>query len=205
MIQIEYLPTSSLNAAPYNPRKMPDEQMARLMRGIEAFGLVDPIIVNQATGNIVGGHQRVEAAKRLKLAQVPVVHVSLDRDQEKALNLALNKISGEWDLDALRDILGDLSGEGFDLDLTGFNADEIAGLLTGAPVPEGDEWGDAMGGLPEGDREPFQQMTFTLHDDQAETVKRAIDAAKSRGEFDGPNENGNGNALARICEDFLGG
>jgi 16S rRNA G966 N2-methylase RsmD len=113
--------------------------MARLMRGIEAFGLVDPIIVNQATGNIVGGHQRVEAAKRLKLAQVPVVHVSLDRDQEKALNLALNKISGEWDLDALRDILGDLSGEGFDLDLTGFSADEVADLLAGDEVNGDDE------------------------------------------------------------------
>lgn len=131
MIQIEYLPTSSLNAAPYNPRKMPDEQMARLMRGIEAFGLVDPIIVNQATGNIVGGHQRVEAAKRLKLAEVPVVHVSLDREQEKALNLALNKISGEWDLDLLRGILGDLNDGGFDLDLTGFSAGEIDELLAG--------------------------------------------------------------------------
>ena len=138
MIEIEYLPTASLNAAPYNPRKMPDEQMARLMRGIEAFGLVDPIIVNQATGNIVGGHQRVEAAKRLKLVEVPVVHVSLDRDQERALNLALNKISGEWDLDLLRGILGDLDGGGFDLELTGFNADEIAELLAGG-VEDDDE------------------------------------------------------------------
>jgi DNA modification methylase len=131
VIEIEYLPTSSLNGAPYNPRKMPDEQMARLMRGIEAFGLVDPIIVNQATGNIVGGHQRVEAAKRLKLAEVPVVHVSLDREQEKALNLALNKISGEWDLDLLRGILGDLNDGGFNLELTGFSADEIDDLLAG--------------------------------------------------------------------------
>lgn len=131
MIQVEYLPTASLNAAPYNPRKMPDEQMARLMHGIEAFGLVDPIIVNQSTGNIVGGHQRVEAAKRLKLAEVPVVHVTLDRDQEKALNLALNKISGEWDLDLLRGILGDLSADDFDMDLTGFSAGEVADLLAG--------------------------------------------------------------------------
>ena len=142
MIEIEYLPTASLNAAPYNPRRMPDEQMARLMRGIEAFGLVDPIIVNQATGNIVGGHQRVEAAKRLKLAEVPVVHVALDREQEKALNLALNKISGEWDLDLLRGILGDLNDGGFDLDLTGFSADEIDELLAGDTEDDEREPGD---------------------------------------------------------------
>lgn len=127
---IEYLPVESLRGAAYNPRKMPDEQMARLMRGIEAFGLVDPIIVNQQTGNIVGGHQRVEAAKRLGLDMVPVVHVGLDLNSEKALNVALNKIHGEWDIDRLRDLLGDLHAEGFDLELTGFTEDEWTGLLS---------------------------------------------------------------------------
>lgn len=64
---------------------------------------------------------------------------------------------------------------------------------------------DAFGALPDGDKPPFQQMTFTLHDSQAETVRRALDAAKDAGDFDGsPNENSNGNALARIAEAFLG-
>jgi hypothetical protein len=64
---------------------------------------------------------------------------------------------------------------------------------------------DAFGALPDGDKQPFQQMTFTLHDSQAEVVRRALDAAKDAGDFDGsPNENSNGNALARIAEAYLG-
>ena len=64
---------------------------------------------------------------------------------------------------------------------------------------------DAFGALPDGDKQPFQQMTFTLHDSQADAVRRALDAAKDAGGFDGsPNENSNGNALARIAEAFLG-
>lgn len=134
MLEIEYLPVASLNGAPYNPRKMPDEQMQRLMRGIEEFGVVDPIIVNQRTCLIVGGHQRVEAAKRLGLETVPVVHVNLDPERERALNLALNKISGEWDVDALKGILGELNDAVLDLDLTGFSDDEIAALLDEGPL-----------------------------------------------------------------------
>jgi hypothetical protein len=80
---------------------------------------------------------------------------------------------------------------GFDADelakLIGFDADEIE-------PPE----------LASGDREPFQQMTFTLHDEQAETIKAAIDKAKAAGGFSGPNENSNGNALARIAEAYCG-
>lgn len=128
-IAIEYVPIGSLQAAPYNPRKMPDEQMRRLMRGIEEYGVVDPIIVNRTTGNIVGGHQRAEAARRLGLTEVPIVEVALDLEREKALNLALNKISGDWSLELLSGVLGDLDAAGFDMDLTGFSADEIAGLL----------------------------------------------------------------------------
>lgn len=64
---------------------------------------------------------------------------------------------------------------------------------------------DAFGALPDGDKPAFQQMTFTLHNSQAETVRRALDAAKDAGDFNGsPNENSNGNALARIAEAYLG-
>lgn len=72
-------------------------------------------------------------------------------------------------------------------------------------APDDDVWGAALGVLPDGDRAPFQQMTFTLSDAQAEQVKAALDAAKGMGAFvDTGNENSNGNALARICEVFLG-
>jgi len=72
-------------------------------------------------------------------------------------------------------------------------------------IPGEDEWGNAMGAVPDGDRQPFQQMTFTLHDDQAEVVKDALQRAKAAGPFvETINENGNGNALARIAEAYRG-
>jgi hypothetical protein len=87
----------------------------------------------------------------------------------------------------------------FDLGLLGWSVDELSGLL----APEVDELDD-MPDLPSGDREPIQQMTFTLHDDQAEIIKEAIEKAKAIGPFvDTGNENSNGNALARVAELFL--
>ena len=72
-------------------------------------------------------------------------------------------------------------------------------------IPNDSDWGAALGGLPEGDREPFQQMTFTLSDEQAEAVKKAMEKAKQAGPFEATgNENSNGNALARIAEAYLG-
>ena len=72
-------------------------------------------------------------------------------------------------------------------------------------MPSEDTWGASLGDLPDGDRAPFQQMTFTLSDEQAEQVKAALDHARSLGPFvDTGNENGNGNALARVCEVFCG-
>ncbi len=87
----------------------------------------------------------------------------------------------------------------FDLSLLGWSVDELSGML----APEVDELDD-MPDLPSGDREPIQQMTFTLHDDQAEIIKEAIAKAKDMGPFpDTGNENGNGNGLARVAELFL--
>ena len=81
--------------------------------------------------------------------------------------------------------------------------EEIAAML--APPPDADEWAGAMDALPDQDRAPIQQMTFTLHDDQAETIRRAMERARALGPFvDTGNENGNGNALARVAEMFLG-
>jgi hypothetical protein len=102
-----------------------------------------------------------------------------------------------WDDELLALELSELTEFGVNIDLTGFTVDEIAGL-------DGVHELDGMPELPTGDKEPFQQMTFTLHDTQAEQVGAAMNAAKKMGRFiDSPNENGNGNALARICETFL--
>jgi hypothetical protein len=114
--------------------------------------------------------------------------------------LADNRIAlnSGWDTEMLANELSDLHADDIDLGLMGFGADELAKLIGfDADEIEPPE-------LASGDREPFQQMTFTLHDEQAETIKAAIDKAKAAGGFSGPNENSNGNALARIAEAYCG-
>lgn len=133
-MQVEIRPLKSIRTAKYNPRRISESALESLKSSIERFGFVDPVIVNDRTGTLVGGHQRVRAAKELGLKEIPVVGVNLDEAEEKALNVALNKISGEWDLNLLRGVLEDVKSEGLDLALTGFSADEITSLLGSVPA-----------------------------------------------------------------------
>lgn len=131
-MNVEIRPIKQIKTAKYNPRRISDQQLASLKASIERFGFVDPVIVNDRTGTLVGGHQRIKAAKDLGLKEVPVVSVNLDEADEKALNVALNKISGEWDLDLLRGVLEDVQAAGLDLSLTGFT-DEEWSAMSGTP------------------------------------------------------------------------
>lgn len=137
-MQITNVSTAELRqmAAPYNPRTISDHDLDALARSMNEFGVVEPVIVNERTGRIVGGHQRVKAAEASGIAELPVVHVDLDEAAEKQLNIALNKISGEFDTAKLADILRDLESLGADLDLTGFNPTEIDDLIRGLEVPD---------------------------------------------------------------------
>ncbi len=123
-MQVDIRPIKGIKTAKYNPRKISDQALESLKQSIQRFGFVDPVIVNDRTGVLVGGHQRIKAAKELGLEAVPVVGVNLDEGEEKALNVALNKISGEWDLDLLKGVLEDVQAAGLDLSLTGFSEDE---------------------------------------------------------------------------------
>ncbi|MCP3997263.1 MAG: DNA modification methylase [bacterium] len=115
-------------AAPYNPRKISDHDLGALRRSLKFFGTVEPIVVNKRTNRIVGGHQRVRAAEAEGIDALPVVYVDLDDPSERQLNIALNKISGEFDIDKLAAVLADLEAAGADLSLTGFTDDEISEL-----------------------------------------------------------------------------
>lgn len=126
---------SELVKAPYNPRHISDEQRAALKKSVESFGLVEPIVWNQQTRNVVGGHQRIDSLVALDIAETDVIVVDLDAEHEKALNLALNKISGEWDEQKLADLLRELSTTDLDMALTGFSEEEIQSLFTN--IPEG--------------------------------------------------------------------
>ena len=124
---------NTLKYAEYNPRiklKPGMVEYERLKRSIQEFGYVEPIIVNDRTGLIVGGHQRLTVLKDLGYEEVDVVHVDLDSEHEKALNIALNKISGDWDAEKLEDLLRDIDlNTNLDIEFTGFNRDEIDTLF----------------------------------------------------------------------------
>jgi ParB-like chromosome segregation protein Spo0J len=198
-MQIEDWPIERLIPYARNPRKN-DEAVTRVASAIQEFGFRVPIVA-KSDGSLVDGHLRLKAAQKLGMTEVPVVLADdLTETQIKAFRISVNRMAelAEWDQELLALELEDLRLDGFDLDLVGFDAAELEAMLTTTEELE------TMPALPDGDREPFQQMTFTLHDEQAEQVKAAMDAAKALGPFiDSPNENSNGNALARICETYL--
>ena len=131
-MQIERLKTEQLIPADYNPRKdlkPGDPEYDKLKRSIEQFGYVEPVIWNKTTGNIVGGHQRLKVLLDMGISEVECVVIEMDEEKEKALNIALNKISGEWDKDKLALLITDLQGADFDISLTGFEPAEIEDLF----------------------------------------------------------------------------
>ena len=120
-----------------NPRTMPHSEMRALERSIVNWGFVEPVVVDEAY-LIIGGHQRVQAARNQGLKTVPVMMIEgLDEDEKVILNIALNKIHGRWEEYQLSELLNDLSKKAVDLDLTGFTKEEVDSLLSIAgEVPE---------------------------------------------------------------------
>ena len=129
---IEKKNTADLLPADYNPRKdlkPGDAEYEKLKRSIEQFGYVEPVIWNKTTGRVVGGHQRLKVLMDMGMTEVDCVVVEMDEGKEKALNIALNKISGDWDKDKLALLIADLQGADFDVSLTGFEPAEIDDLF----------------------------------------------------------------------------
>jgi hypothetical protein len=131
-MQIEKKNTVVLLPADYNPRKdlkPGDPEYDKLKRSIEQFGYVEPVIWNKVTGRVVGGHQRLKVLIDMGITEVECVVVEMDAEKEKALNIALNKISGEWDKEKLALLIADLQGADFDVSLTGFDPAELDALF----------------------------------------------------------------------------
>ena len=199
MQQLESWPTDSLIEYARNPRKN-DHAVDRVAAAIREFGFRVPILA-KSDKTIVDGHLRLKAAKKLGLEEVPVLLCDDMTDiQVRAFRLSVNKVSefADWDDEMLRVELDALGVDGFDLELTGFSLDEIQALSFD------DEAETEMPELADGDKEPYQQKTFTLHDEQAAIVDDAITLARTNPLSDtGVNENSNGNALALICAQWL--
>ena len=132
---IQTLPVDKLVPADYNPRKdlkPGDTEYEKLKRSLSEFGYVEPVIWNKTTGHVVGGHQRLKVLIDTGITEVECVVVEMDTEKEKALNIALNKINGDWDKDKLAILITDLQGEDFDVSLTGFDAPELDALFKAA-------------------------------------------------------------------------
>lgn len=130
-MNIQKINIENLKMAEYNPRKdlkPEDEEYQKIKRSLIEFGYVAPIIVNYDM-TVIGGHQRLKVLKELGYDEIECNIVNLDKNKEKALNVALNKITGEWDNDKLEELLVELKEADIDMDITGFSFDEVDDIL----------------------------------------------------------------------------
>ena len=192
-IKIKQRKISELNPAEYNPRQLTDKQYKQLKKSLKTFGCVEPVVINSNPMRkdiIVGGHQRCKVWADLGNDTIPTVEVELDEAAEMELNVRLNKNTGEFDFDMLSSY--------FDMEVLkewGFQDYEFGMTLDDDMTDDFD--------LPDGDKEPFQQMTFTLADAQADAIKEALTLAKSEIVETFGNENGNGNSLYAIVKQWV--
>lgn len=130
-MNIQKIKIDKLIPATYNPRKNlkpSDAEYVKIKNSIEKFGFVSPLVINKDM-TVIGGHQRLKVLKEMGIVEVEYIIVDLDKTNEKALNIALNKIQGDWDEEKLEALLQELKLEDFDTNLTGFDFDEVDEIL----------------------------------------------------------------------------
>ena len=194
-------PVDKLNPYKNNARMHSQEQVGQIVKSIKEFGFTSPIIIDD-DNMILCGHGRYAAALEMGLETVPCTVLShLTEEQKRAYIIADNRIAenAQWNKELLALELTELDFADFDLTVVGIPEKELAKLL-----PNESAILDDMPDMPDGEKSEYSQMTFTLHNTQAELVKAALKAAKKAGKFDeNLNKNSNGNALTLICERFL--
>ena len=193
-------PPDQLLASPQNWRTHPDTQASALRDVLQQVGIVQNVIANRRNQTLVDGHLRVMEALKSGQPTIPVTWVDLAPDEEALILATLDPLGAMAGVDVVQldALLREVSTDSPSVTAMLAELAEQAGVVKAL----GDE---AFGALPDGDRAPFQQMTFILSDVQAARVKEAMGAAKDAGAFDrADNENSNGNALARIAEAYLG-
>ena len=139
-MEIVKVDINELISPEYNPRQITDDEMEKLKNSIKEFGYIAPIIVNKHNNHIVGGNQRYHALKEMSYDEIDVIFIEeTDLNREKTLNIALNKISGDWDNEKLEELLNELNTSDIELILTGFDEFELEGLLFDADEDLDDE------------------------------------------------------------------
>ncbi|GGB41632.1 adenine methyltransferase [Lentibacillus populi] len=135
-MRIENRKIDDLIPVEYNPRldlQPGDKEYEKLKQSIHEFGYVEPLVWNKRTGNLVGGHQRLKILLDQGVTSVDVSVVDMDITKEKALNIALNKVSGGWDDEKLAELLRELSDTPLGFEITGFEQNELNELIGGLP------------------------------------------------------------------------
>lgn len=197
--KVERWPLARLIPYARNARTHTPEQVKQIAASMREWGWTIPVLADEQ-GGLIAGHARVQAAEMNGYPEAPVMIArGWSEAKKRAYVLADNKLAmnAGWNDELLGVELLELRDLGFDLPVIGFDASELDGLMrevAEAGYPD----------LPTGDRAPYQQITFTLHDEQVKLVQKAVAAAKAQGPFAGTmNDNANGNALARICDAYL--
>lgn len=193
----ERRPLTSIHPADYNPRKElkpGDPEFQNIQRSLKEFGYVDPIIINK-DGTIIGGHQRASVLKSLGYTEADCIVVDLGKQDEKALNIALNKIGGQWDMSLLRDALQDLTLSPVDVNATGYSDDELSVIL-----------GDVM--LEKQHEEsPIDRMTFTFSLEQYADLQQALQIIGAKHKPDQMetfgNTNKTGNRIYMVVKEWV--
>lgn len=171
-MEIRTLKAAEIKAAEYNPRRdlqPEDAEYEKLRRSIEEFGYIEPIIWNERSGNVVGGHQRLKVLLEKGVEDIEAVVVDLDDKDEKILNVLLNKVKGRWDIGKLADLLQQLEEAGA-MELTGFEDWELQSLLMQYDHIKDLMEEDFSGYSDEKERSTFT-MTFSLPAGARETVE----------------------------------
>jgi hypothetical protein len=136
------MPLSKLKPAPYNPRTMSDAALGGQGASLNKFGLVDPIIRNNRSGYVVGGHMRVQALQKAGQTEAEVIIVDLSDKDEKELNVTLNKQTGDWDFTALKKLMAELAPDDEIRNMMGFDDKELKNLM---------RWGETATANPPGE------------------------------------------------------
>lgn len=194
---LETVPLSSISPDPANTRKHSRRNIDAIKASLRRFGQQKPIVVD-AKNIVLAGNGTLAAATELGWSEIQIVRTALAGVDATAFGIADNRTAelAEWD-ENLADVLASLKAEDFPLAEIGFDEADLKQF----DVAEG-----VMPELPNGDRAPFRQMTFTVHDDQFATIEKALQKAKAEGGGESPNnENSNGNALAFVAAHFVTG
>jgi ParB-like chromosome segregation protein Spo0J len=199
-LQIKKISIEKLSNDPANARKHDDRNIEAIVGSLRRFGQQKPIVVD-VSGVVRAGNGTLEAARRLGWKDIDCVETQLKGSDAIAYAIADNRTAelADWDDDVLAAQLNGLLADDPDLlNAAGFSEEELMKMLDQFNAEEIDP-----PGLAEGDREPFRQMTFTVHDSQFEVIEAALKAAKAQGGGESVvNENSNGNALAFICNAY---